>query len=258
VPHVHSLAAPAGLIAGAAPQPNGLVWVLSAKRKIRTIGQIDLTNGKQKQAVGASAGAKAVAQSSTGVVALGVGTATTGAVQLLNASTGALENTVAVGAPVEDVAFGDDGTTLYVLNGTATSQSVTVINTTTQKIVATTGLPSDAHAIMPDPSQNAVWSVERSGSVQETSLTNHKPLGSFSVGDPGVSIAMSPNGRVLYVLKRAGNVDNIAVIDAASERIERILPAAHGSVALAISPDGGRLYDFVGTSRYGNIQVIDL
>src|ERR1700712_5098289 len=89
---VHSLAAPAGLIAGATPQPNGLVWVLSAKRKGRTIGPVDLTNGKQKQAVGASAGANAVAQSSTGVVALGVGTPKTGAVQLVNASTGVLES----------------------------------------------------------------------------------------------------------------------------------------------------------------------
>jgi DNA-binding beta-propeller fold protein YncE len=258
VSHVLSLAAPAGLIAGAAPQPDGLVWVLSGKRKIRTIGQIDLTNGKQKQAVGASSGASALAQSSTGVIALGVGTATTGAVQLLNASTGVLESTVAVGAPVGDVTFGDDGTTLYALNGTAKSNSVTVISTTTQKIVATTGLPSDALAIVPNPSQNAIWSVERSGSVQETSLANHKPLGTFSVGDPGVSIAVSPNGRFLYVLKRADNGDNIAVINTASERIVRLLPAARGSVALSISLDGRRLYDFVGTSRYGNIQVIDL
>ena len=232
--------------------------MLSAKRKIRTIGQIDLTNGKQTRAVGASAGARAVAESSTGVVALGVGTAATGAVQLLNASTGVLESTVAVGAPVGDVAFGDDGTTLYVLNGTAKSHSVTVINTTTQKIVATTGVPSDARAIVPNPSQNAIWSVEDSGSVQETSLANHKPLGTFSLGDPGVSIAVSPNGRLLYVLKRAGNGDNIAVIDTATERVKRILPAARGSVGLSISPDGRRLYDFVGTSRYGNIQVIDL
>jgi len=183
---VHSLAAPAGLIAGATPQPNGLVWVLSAKRKVRTIGQVDLTNGKQEQAVGASAGANAVAQSSTGIVALGVGTAKTGAVQLINASTGVLESSVAVGAPAGDVAFGDDGTTLYVLNGTVKSRSVTTVNTTTGKIVATMGLPSDARSIVPDPSQNAIWSVERSGSVQETSLTSDKPMESFSVGNPGV------------------------------------------------------------------------
>lgn len=255
---VHSLAGPAGLIAGAAPQPDGLVWVLSANRKNRTIGQVDLTNGEQKQAVGASAGASAVAQSSTGVVALGVGTAKTGTVQLVNASTGVLESSVPVGAPVGDVAFGDDGTTLYVLNGNAKSHSVTTVNTTTGKIVATMGLPSDARAIVPDPSQNAIWSLERSGSVQETSLTNHKPMASFSVGDPGVSIATSPNGRLLYVLKRAGDNTNIAVIDAGTERIEQILPAARNSVALSISSDGKRLYDFVGTSRYGNIQVIDL
>lgn len=258
VSHVHALAAPAGLVAGAAPQPDGLAWVLSAKRKIRTIGQIDLTNGKQTQAVGASAGASTVAQSSTGVVALGLATARTGAVQLLNASTGVLENTVAVGAPVGDVAFGDDGTTLYALNGTAKSRSVTVINTTTQKIVTSTGLPSDARAIVPNPSQNAIWSIQRSGAVQETSLTNHKPIESFSVGDPGISIALSPNGRLLYVLKRVGSGANIAVIDTASQSIKRLLPAARGSVGLSISADGRRLYDFVGTSRYGNIQVVDL
>jgi hypothetical protein len=37
-----------------------------------------------------------------------------------------------------------------------------------------------------------------------------------------------------------------------------VIPAALDSVALALSPDGRTLYDFVGTPGYGNIQEITL
>jgi DNA-binding beta-propeller fold protein YncE len=249
---------PAGLLAGTVPQPNGTLWVLAGTSSVRAINEINLSTGKQNLTAGVSDTAQALAQSATGILALGLASAKTGAVELLNASTGAVSGTIPVGAPVMALVFGDDGVTLYVLNGTAKTRSVTVINTSTQKVTGTIGLPSDARSIVPTPNQNALWSVQASGVVQETSLTNRKPIESFPTASPGIAVAVAPSGGVLYVLKGTGARANIAVISVATERITSVLPAAANSVGLGISLDGSQLYDFVGAPSYGNIQTLDL
>jgi YVTN family beta-propeller protein len=257
-PVIRAIAAPAAVHSGTSPQPNGTLWVLAGTARVRTINELDLPARHEHQAVGVSRDARAIAQSSTGTLALGLGTSRTGAVELLSASTGAVNGTIAVGAPVISLAFGDDGVTLYVLDGTSSSRSVTVINTSTDKVTASIGMPSDAHAIVPAPNQKAIWSVQASGVVQETSLANDKPIESFSTGDPGIAIATSPGGGILYVMKGMGAVVNVAVISVQTERVTRILPSPSHSVALATSLNGSQLYEFVGTPAFGNVQVLDL
>ncbi len=253
-----TISTPAGLLAGTVPQPNGTLWVLAGTSSVRTINEINLPTGRQNLAVGVSDAAQALAQSSTGILALGLASSKTGAVELLDASTGAVTGTIPVGAPVMSVAFGDDGVTLYVLNGTAKTRSVTVINTSTQKVTATIGLPSDARCIVPTPDQRAIWSVQASGVVQETSLTSRKPIESFPTASPGIAVTVAPSGGVLYVLKGTSVQANIAVISVATERIQSVMAAAANSVGLGVSLDGSQLYDFVGAPSYGNIQILDL
>lgn len=252
------LAAPKGVVSAASPQPNGTMWLLSGTARVKTLTSIDLSDGKTVRAVGVSSSASAVAQSPTGVLALGLATAHTGAVELLNATTGAEEGTVAVGAPVRSLAFGADGVTLYVLDGDASSTSVTVVNTTTDKAVTSFGQPHDATSVVPDPSQSAVWTLDRSGVIEETSLSSYKPMAAFPMGDPGLAIAAAPDGGLLYVLKGTAAGGNIAVVSTVTDSIKRLLPAAAGSVALALSPDGRMLYDVVGTPAVGNVQEIPL
>ncbi|HEY7932186.1 MAG TPA: hypothetical protein VID48_00030 [Solirubrobacteraceae bacterium] len=257
-PGTRTIAAPAGLLAGTVPQPNGTLWVLAGTSRVRAINEINLSTGKKNLAVGVSNSAQALAQSSTGILALGLASPKTGAVELLAASTGAVTGTIPVGAPVVSVAFGDDGVTLYVLNGTAKTRSVTIINTSTQKVTDTIGLPSDARSIVPTPDQRAIWSVQASGVVQETSLTSRKAIESFPTASPGIAVAVAPGGGVLYVLKGTSASANIAVISVATERIGSVLAAAANSVDLDVSLDGSQLYDFVGAPSYGNIQIADL
>src|ERR1700728_4616288 len=148
---------PNGVISAGAVQPNGMVWVLSGDTAVKTLSQISLSTKKPSQAVGVSADAQAVAQSSTGLLALGLGTATTGAVELLSGSSASITGTVAVGGPVRALAFGADGVTLYVLDSTATSASVSVINTSSDTVVSTIGVPADAVGLAPNPSQTGIW-----------------------------------------------------------------------------------------------------
>jgi Tol biopolymer transport system component len=252
------IAGPAGLLDGAGPQTNGLLWTLGGTTKVRTINQIDVTTGHQVNVVGVSRDARAIAQSATGTLAVGLGAARSGVVEIVNGASGAITGTIPVGAPVISVAFGDDGVTLYALDGTAGDRSVTVINTSTQKIVTTIGLPAGAAGIVPTPNQKALWSVQRSGTVQETSLTNRRPLVSLSTGGPGRAIALSPQGTTLYVLRATRRVSNVAVVSVATEDVSNVLPAAAHSVAIGVSVDGSQLFDFVGSRAVGNIQVVDL
>lgn len=238
------------------PQPNGVLWVLAGTRRVRTINEIDLLTERQTAAVGVSDTARALAQSSTGSLAVGLGSARAGAVEL-RTSTGAIADTILVGAPVMSLAFGDDGMTLYALNGTGKTRSVTVIDTATRKVTETVGLPSDARSIAPTPDQHAIWSLQASGVLQETSLSSRRPIESFPTGSPGIALATSPNGDVLYALKGTPGTANIAVISAATEQIRRVLPAAANSVGLGVSLDGAQLYDFVGSSSHGNIQILN-
>ncbi len=250
------IAAPSGLIAGTTPQPNGTIWVLAGTKHVRTINEIDLATGQQHATVGMSNAAQAVAQSSTGGLAVGLGSAHAGAVELRSAS-GAVTHTIPVGAPVISLAFGDDGTTLYVLDGTAKTRSVTVIDTSTHRTTRTIGLPADARSIAPTPNQRAIWSLQASGTLQETSLRTRKPIESFPLGSPGIAVATSPNGEVLYALKGTPSTANIAVISAATEQIRHVLPAAADSVDLGVSLDGSQLYDFVGSPSFGNVQILN-
>lgn len=252
------IAAPSQLLAGTAPQPDGTLWVLAGTSRVRTIDEIDVGTGKPSASIGVSNTARALAQSSTGIVALGLGGVRTGAIELLSGSTDTPTSTISVGAPVISVAFGDDGVTLYALDGTAKTRSVTIINSSTDKVTGTMGLPSDARSIVPTPNQKAIWSVQASGTVQETSLTSRRPIESFFTGSPGIAAAVSPAGEVLYVLKGTSAMANIDAISTATEHVTQVLPAAANSIDLSTSLDGSQLYNFVGAPSYGNIQILDL
>jgi hypothetical protein len=249
---------PAGLRSSGPPQPNGMVWVLAGTPRDRTVNEVNLSSKAQQQAVGVSSDATAVTQSSTGLIALGLATNKTGAVELLSGSAGAVDATVPVSDPVMGLAFGDDGTTLYVLEGAAQVRAVAIVDTLTRKLERTIGLPGDAVAIVPTPGQKAIWSVQRSGVVQETSLTCDKPITEFGTGGPGIAVALSPNGKTLYVLEGTRAMANIAVISTTTEVQKEALPAASDSVGLGISLDGSQLYDPAGTATYGNIQIVNL
>ncbi|MGC9221005.1 MAG: YncE family protein [Solirubrobacteraceae bacterium] len=253
-----TVALPAGTLSATAVQPNGYVWVLANNHRVATLTQMELSNGAKAATVPVSVNATAVAQSPTGAIALGLGTATSGAVQLLNPA--ALHPVaVLVGAPVKDLAYSVSGTDLYVLNGNATSTSVTVINTGAKRRVKSIGLAQGTVAIVPNPTDTAIWSLTDTGTVTETSLTGkHLAMTSFSLRSRGIALALNPIGSTLYVLKGAAASPNVSVVDTATSSQVKALPAAAHSVALGVSMNGSELYDYVGTARYGNVQVFSL
>jgi len=253
-----SFPAPAGLLAGGPPQPNGFMWLLARAKGAATLQELNLTSGRITTIVPESLTADSVTQASTGVVAVGLATATTGALELRNGSSGALVSTVPLGAPVRSVAAGSDGSTFYVLNRNSTSASVTLVNATTGHPSGSVPVPLDTATIAVPPAGADLLALSPSGKVAEVDLGTGKVVSEFPVGPNPLSLALSNTGTTLYVLKSVGAGTNVGVISLATQRQTTALPAPANCVGIQVSLDGKDLYDLVGTDSYGNVQVFPL
>ena len=250
--------APAGALSAAAPAANGLMWVLAGNGSVQTLRQIDLRTRTDQAAAPAPKGAVAIAESATGLLGVGLATASTGALELCNGESASPLAAVAVGAPVRSVAAGDNGGEFYVLDGGVASASVTVVDGSGDQIQETVPVARNAVAAVPDPGQDALWVLQPNGVVDEVALAGGKITTQFTIGYSGRALALSPDGNTLYVLKGRGSIRNVAVVDLATEIVRRVLPAPADAVGLVLSPDGSTLYDFVGTPTAGNIQAFSV
>lgn len=75
----------------------------------------------------------------------------------------------------------------------------------------------------------------------------------IAVGQGPVGVAVSPDGKHVYVANSAGNT--VSVIDTASNSITATIPVGDGPVAVAVSPDSHFVY--VANKRGGTVSVID-
>ena len=250
------LRAPGSLVSVAEPQANGTMWMLAGKSSMGLF-EMDSSSGGMKGSISVSGDARSVAETPSGVIGVALGAKRSGALELLSA-TGKLVKTVALPAPARQVVVGSDGTTFYVLTGTATTASVTVVGSRGGRILGSVPMPSDAVSVVPDIPQTTLYALERNGLVDQIDITGGKVVAKFRVGgqgDTGRSIALTPDGNTLYVLKSDGATFNIADVNAHTEAVRKVLPAPSQCVQVLVSSSGGQLYEAVGTATYGNIQV---
>lgn len=255
LPH-RILRAPGSLVSVAEPQANGIMWMLAGKSSMGLF-EMDSSTGSMKGSVSVSGDARSVAETSSGVIGVALGGQRSGALEL-RSSAGKLTKTVALPAPARQVVVGSDGKTFYVLTGTPTTASVSVVGSRAGRILDTVPMPSDAVSIVPDVEQTTLYALERNGLVDQIDITGGKVVAKFkaaSRGDVGESIALSPNGGTLYVLKDAAGTSNIAEVDTGTEAVTKVLPAPAGCVQVLVSSSGGQLYEVVGTASYGNVQI---
>jgi DNA-binding beta-propeller fold protein YncE len=248
-------AAPKNLIAAGQPQPNGTLWALAGDAASKGLFDINLANGSGIGSVPVSNAAKSVTESLGGVIGLALGLSGTGALELLNGSTGKVTKTIPLGAPARDVIVGSDGATFYALNGTAKSASVTIVNSRNGGVQGTIPVPLDTVSIAPDSLGVSVYALQPSGRVSQIAVAGGKIMTSFATGSEARSIALSPDGSTLYVLKDAGAGANVAEVNVATAGVRQVLPAPANSLQVLVSADGSELYQLVGTPSYGNIQV---
>jgi DNA-binding beta-propeller fold protein YncE len=250
------LRAPKSLLSLAGPQSNGTMWAL-AGRLDTGLFRFDSGSGSLAQGLPVSNTARSVAVSPAGVLALALATRHSGALELLSGSTTKPIQTVALPAPARQVATGPGSPAFFVLSAWSSAASVTIVGAT-GAIRGTVPMPVDAVSVAPDPAQGSLYVLEKTGLVDQVAITSGKITSRFRAGQDGRAIAISPTGSTLYVLKGTPRVSNIAVVDAATESVRRVLPAPSYCRGLLVSPSGDQLYEVVGTSGYGNIQVFAL
>ena len=252
------LAAPRGILGAGQPQSNGAIWTLAGNRVSRGLFEFSLTSGHAIGSISVSNAAKSVTESLTGVIGLALGTSRAGALELLNGGTGALTRTVPLGAPAREVVVGSDGATFYVLNGSATSASVTIVDSAGGQVQGTVPVPLDTVSIVPDVGGTTLYALQPTGRVSQIAVAGGRIMTSFPIGDSGRSLALSPDGSTLYVLKNGLASPNVAVVNLATESVRKVLPAPSNCIQVLVSATGNQLYQVAGTAGYGNIQVFPL
>jgi len=251
----HIFAAPKNLLAAGQPQPNGTFWALAGNASSKGLFDINLADGSGIGSVSVSNAATSVTESLGGVIGLALGTSKTGALELLNGTTGKVIKSIPLGAPAREVIVGSNGATFYVLDGTAKTASATIVNSQTGGVQGTVPMPLNTVSIAPDPLGVSLYALQPDGQVSQVAVAGGQIMSTFATGPGARSIALSPAGSTLYVLRNAGQDATVAKVKVATESVQQVLPAPSNSLQVLVSADGGELYQLVGTSSYGNIQV---
>jgi hypothetical protein len=251
------LSAPAGLIAGGAPQADGTLWLLAGSTEAKTLQRLNLVTGRVMQIVPVGADADSLVESSTGLLAVGYANVS-GSVEFRNGSSGALLGAVTVDAPVKAIGSGN-GTTFYVLSGTSTESSVNVVSSIGAAEPPSLGVALNTIALAVGPNDDQLYLLESSGSVVDTPLSAKagQKLASagFFVGRSPVQLALSGDGSTLFVLKGIQSDMNVGVFNTQTEQQLDVLPAPANSVGVLVSIDVTHIYVLVGTPTLGNLQV---
>jgi hypothetical protein len=261
----HIVPAPAGLVAITQVQADGSLWTLSGSATVKTLTRVDVASGAVLARIGVSNAATTLVQSYTGILVLGSSTPSAGSLEVRNGTTGAIQKTIAVSGPVIRMALSPDGATLFALDGTATVRAVEVVNLTTGKTTASIPVDPTTVAIEPTPGGPELWLLGQDGTLVERSISTPQVLTQFGTGAQARALAISPDGSRIYVLRAVlvpgtapGVAPNVAVVDVATEKVTKALPAPANALDIAISQDGRTLYDGVGTPTLGNVQAFSL
>ncbi len=108
-----------------------------------------------------------MSESLSGVIGLALGTSKTGALELLNGTTGKVIKSIPLGAPAREVIVGSGGAMFYVLDGTAKSASVTVVNSQDGGVQGTVPMPLNTVSIAPDSLGVSVYALQPDGKVSQ-------------------------------------------------------------------------------------------
>ena len=249
------LHAPGSMLAATEFQANGVVWALTGPGSAGLF-QLSPATGQVKSSFSVSDFARSVAESPAGVIALALDTGRSGALQLINAGTRKVTRVVRLPMPAEQVAVGRGSSTFYVLTARAGQARVVIVNGQDGRVTGTVAVPSDVASVVPGSRQATLYAVERNGLLDVIGIRGSKLVAKIRVGSGGgESVALSPDGRTLYVLEQLGGIANIAIVNPAAATVQKVLPAPGTCVQVLVAPDGGHLYEVVRAAGTGSIQV---
>ncbi len=178
--------------------------------------------------------------------------ANTNTVIVLDPSTLAIVGNVAVGTHPRGLAGTPDGTQLWVTN--MNSNSISVINPSTQKVTATIALPSSQPYgidITPDGTTAYIANGTTPGAVYVVDVAKQTVTATIAVGGRPFKLAVSPDGAQVYVTNNADGT--VSVIDVLTNTVIQTITVGAAAFGVAWAPNGTRVY----VTADGNLYVID-
>jgi len=175
---------------------------------------------------------------------------------------GLVNTTIDVGAFPLFVAVNPDGTRVAVAS--ALTGTVSLINTATNKVIATIPVGSQGIGVVFDPVGPQFYAVDPIGnSVVAVSLPANTVGTPIGVGPNPFLVAVGPVGTPaagkLYVTNfgNSGIGNTVSVVDTATKQITTVTVGRNGAgpAGVAVSPDGTRVW--VANSSAGAIAIID-
>lgn len=244
---------PQNLMAITSPQTNGDIFEIAGNSVSKGLYEQSLSTGTVTDSASISNHAVGISEDTSGMLAVGESTSSTGVVDIINTSSLKLLHKFPVGAPVISIATKQNGESFYVLNGTKKSESVTVIDPKSKMVPKAIAVSLGTLNIA--VSQHTLYCLESNGAVEGISLKTAKPQFQFKAVQNPLSMVLGPSGGHLYILKEAGVNRNVSVINLQTESQTRVLPAPKGAVAISINPDGSLIYVGSSVGKSSNIQA---
>ena len=143
-----------------------------------------------------------------------------GALSVIDTATNSVIGTVPVGVEAWGVVVNSLGTRLYV----SSNGSVSVIDIATNKVIAKSPIVGGdgVQGVALNPADTRVYVVIPPGKVQILDAASLTPIGTITVGNNPISIAVNPVGTRAYVTNRGSN--SVSVIDLATNTVVETIP----------------------------------
>jgi gliding motility-associated-like protein len=166
-------------------------------------------------------------------------------ISVIDAATNTVSATIPVPGSPQGMKISPDGSLLYATTG----GNISVISTATYAILKTiaTGLYCSDITISPDGSRLYVANVS-SNSVSVINAATYTVIATINVGEGPNCLAITPDGSRLYVaaatnIQAGPATSKVCVISTATNSVlAKIQVGTSGTIAVAISPDGNRVY----------------
>ncbi|MDW5551992.1 PKD domain-containing protein [Methanosarcina sp.] len=127
----------------------------------------------------------------------------------------------------------------YITN--SESNSVSVIDATTNKVTTTIPVGSNPIGVTINPNGTKVYVVNaRSSDISVIDTATNSVVATVRAGNFPQGIVVSPNGKKVYVTNRYSN--NVSVIDTGANTVVSTLNTGKSPAGVAVSPDGKKLY----------------
>jgi uncharacterized protein (TIGR03437 family) len=135
------------------------------------------------------------------------------------------------------------------------SSNVSVINTTSNSVIATVDVGSQPNGIAITPDETRAYVTNGGGAVWVLATAGNTVLAKVSVGGYPTAVAITPDGTRAYVTRT--NSNDVSVIDTASNTVTATIPVGIAPGGIAVTPDGAHVYvTNVGTMAGGSVSVI--